>query len=275
MPPVAPTTFAPTAPVVAGAGSVDRKTRLKFLLRRLVGEVYAGKRMKMRHLTRIVRALPRPAAPRVLEVGCEDGTFSEWLSRLFPHAVIDAIDVDAEQVAANQRWAAAAGLAERIRFAHLDVLDFARESAYDLATAFDVLGYIPDDRAAVRRMAASLRPGGHLVIHQPNTTYVKLDGSAEYVPPERAGLITHGHVRHGYSPAELAALLAGDPRLEVVSVRSLHGRLTDLAYRIYLRLERPAPLRLLSLPLVDLLCEIDRRVPQRHGNTVCAVARRR
>ena len=264
----------PAGAVQSGHGALLRKTRLKFLIRRWVGELYAGKRMKMRHLTRLVRSLPLPSPPRLLEVGCEDGTFCDWLTRLWPQARVEGLDRNASQIAACARWAKDSGRAANLRFVHGDVLEFDAREIYDLVICFDVLGYISDDRAAVRNMSNALKPGGWLVIHQPNTTYQRFDGTLHHVSPEHAHLITEGHVRHGYSRGELAALLASAPDVKVEGIISLHGRLTDLAYQIYRWLEHPAPLRLLALPFIDLLCEFDRHFPNRHGNTLCAIARK-
>jgi trans-aconitate methyltransferase len=250
------------------------KTRRKFLVRRWVGELYAGKRMKMRHLTRLVRNLPLPRTPRLLEVGCEDGTFCDWLSRLWPDATVDGLDRDASQIEACATWARDTGRTATFRFSHGDILNLDALECYDLIICLDVLGYIQDDQTAIHRMTSALKPGGWLVIHQPNTTYQRFDGTMHYVAPEQACHITNGHVRHGYTPAELIGLLSRATALRIHQVLPLHGRLTDLAYQIYLTLEHPAPLRLLALPFIDLLCEFDRRLPAAHGNTLCAICRK-
>jgi 2-polyprenyl-3-methyl-5-hydroxy-6-metoxy-1,4-benzoquinol methylase len=267
-------TAIPGSAAEARAHAALRKTRLKFFLRRWIGEIYVGKRMKMRHLTRLVRKLPLPRAPRLLEVGCEDGTFCDWLTRLWPNATVEGLDRNASQIQACSRWAHGAGRSATLRFRHGDILELDAPECYDLIICFDVLGYIPDDRGALRRIANALKPDGWLVVHQPNTTYQRLDGSFHHVSPEQAHLITDGHVRHGYRPDELRELLLHTPGLNVHAITPLHGRLTDLAYAIYVLLEHPAPLRVLALPFIDLLCEFDRRLPQKHGNTVCAIARK-
>src|SRR3954468_12657984 len=100
-----------------------RNTRLKFLVRRWIGELYVGKRMKMRHLTRLVRNLPLPREPRLLEVGCEDGTFCDWLTRLWPTATVEGLDRNAVQIQACACWAQNTGRSTTLRFRQGDVLD--------------------------------------------------------------------------------------------------------------------------------------------------------
>jgi cyclopropane fatty-acyl-phospholipid synthase-like methyltransferase len=254
------------------------RIRLKFLLRRIFGEPYVGKRMKMRQLDRLLADLPLPPNPRLLEVGSGDGVFCHWLLRTWPDATVCGIDQRAEESDACREWAAHAGLSPQLSFRQWDVLDLAEPETFDLILCLDVLEYVRDDHRAVRNMAAALKRGGWFVVHGPNVTYERFDGSRETVTPDRAHLIDPRHVRHGYSPAGLRSVLES-AGLEVKELRTLHGRLTDLAFKVYHALEEPSALRLLSLPVVDVLSWIDRRVierfdPGRHGNTVFAMARR-
>jgi SAM-dependent methyltransferase len=259
----------------ADAAALARKIRLKFLLRRLVGELYVGKRMKMRYLRRALPALlALPQNARILEVGSEDGAFTDFLARLFPRATVHGMELRPDWAAGCAAWAAAAR--RPIRFFQGDVLSLAATPQYDAIFCLDVLGYIPDDRRAVANMARALAPGGALVVHQPHPTYTTFNGTQHHVAPEDAGKITGGHVRHGYTVDELAALAASAGLVPQAIVR-LHGRYSDLAHRLHRRLERPAPLRLLAAPLVDILWALDARashagVPD--GNTVLAVLRK-
>ncbi len=256
------------------ATRLARKTAMKFAIRRVVGELYVGKRLKMRSLSTLLRELPLPPSPRVLEVGCEDGVFSEWFSRKIKGATVVGLEIDVDQSAACRAWAQRSGRGDRLMFRQGDVLDLADREAYDVVFCLDVLGYIRDDKAAIARMAAALKRGGWLVVHQPNTTYQRFDRTLHYVSPEEAGKITAGHLRHGYAPDELAALIRTDPTLWIDRLLLWNGRASDIAHRVYTALERPAFLRPLSLPLVDALSILDRRRPPAHGNTVCVVARR-
>jgi len=261
----------PSAPSHLDAALL-RKTRLKFFLRRFIGEPYVGKRLKMRRLPSLLRRIPLPQPSRILEVGCEDGYFTEWLSRRYSQAAIEGLDIDAQQAAACEHWARRAARTS-LHFRAGDILALDAHDIYDLILCLDVLGYIRDDRAALFRMAQALKPSGHLLIHQPNVRYQSFGGRISYISPQQASQITAGHVRHGYDPQEFAELMhsAG---LQLIHLQTQQGRLSDLAHRIYNALEDPSFLRLFSIPFTDLLSFFDRHVPTRHGNTVFAIARR-
>jgi len=120
-------------------------------------------------------------------------------------------------------------------------------------------------------MAGALRPGGMLVLHQPNTTYRCFDGTRHFVPPEKAGQITPGNLRHGYTPEEMTNLVTS-AGLRIVSQQALHGRFSDLAHQVYRMLEHPGFLRLASVPFTDVLWYLDWKFPPTHGNTVLCFA---
>src|SRR3989442_421898 len=124
-----------------------RKTRVKFFLRRLIGNPYVGKRLKMRYLQRLLRRIALPPQSRILEVGCEDGYSTEFLSRRYPDARVEGLDLDADQAAACELWARQSARST-LSFRADDVLTLNAPGAYDLILCLDVLGYIHDDRAA-------------------------------------------------------------------------------------------------------------------------------
>lgn len=250
----------------------DRKISRKFALRRTFGELYVGKRMKMHALRRVLPTLAPPPGGRVLEVGSEDGCFTEWLDRCWPQATLEGLEMDPAHARATARWAVENGRAPKLTFRHGDLLTLGGSDTYDLIFCLDVLGYIRDDEAAIRRLAGALKPGGRLVVHQPNIRYREFSGRTHYVTPEEAGKITEGHVRHGYGPEDLSRLLESAGGLRVERLETWHGPFSDLAHRVYRFLERPAFLRLAALPLIDLLWLIDHWLPRKHGNTVFAVA---
>jgi 2-polyprenyl-3-methyl-5-hydroxy-6-metoxy-1,4-benzoquinol methylase len=86
------------APSLIPDAALLRKTRLKFMVRRIIGEPYVGKRLKMHHLPSLLRRLTLPKQSAILEVGCEDGYFTEWLSRRYPSATVEGLDIGARAI---------------------------------------------------------------------------------------------------------------------------------------------------------------------------------
>src|SRR5947209_17807771 len=91
--------------MTAANNALVRKTALKFRIRRWIGEPYVGKRMKMRHLGRLLRGVSLPPEARILEVGSGDGVFCDWLARRFRGARVEGLEIDGEDVAACEVWA--------------------------------------------------------------------------------------------------------------------------------------------------------------------------
>ena len=66
--------------------------------------------------------------------------------------------------------------------------------------------------------------------------------------------------------------LLTDAGFRVLDVQTWVGRWGTLAHSVYSRLEHPAPLRALSLPVTDACSWLDARRPDMEGNTVFAHA---
>ena len=104
------------------------------------------------------RALP-PAGARILEIGCGTG---HNLAMLGGFGSVDALELD------EQARAVAEGrLGREVMSSPLPDLTGVPERHYDLIGAFDVIEHIDDDEAALRSIAARLKPGGKLVITVP------------------------------------------------------------------------------------------------------------
>jgi SAM-dependent methyltransferase len=149
----------------------------------------------------IHRITPDKPMKDILEVG---GGQSGLTALLFPQAQVTNLDLNPEyaQAPCNQQ--------KRVRFVCGDAtaLPFASES-FDAVTMFDLLEHVPDDKKAVSEALRVLRPGGFLLISTPNENwrfpYYKF--MKPICPSEAEVMGEWGHVRRGYTLAELKALI--------------------------------------------------------------------
>lgn len=243
------------------------KVATKFLVRRIVGEPYVGKRMKFHYLSELLQEL-NLKVNAALEVGCSDGLFTHLLRRKFPSASITGVDIDEENIAELKAFFHDDA---KIHFVCNDIVQTSESNKYDLIFALDVLEHIVEDDVAITKMYDALRPGGTLIVHVPNKSYQTIDGKIHDVADEDAWKINPGHVRQGYSPAALADKLqkAG---FTVNRCFTSQGWWADVAHRSYQKFEKPAFLRLGSIPITDVCSFLDRKLPRSFGNTVFAVA---
>jgi SAM-dependent methyltransferase len=102
---------------------------------------------------------------RVIEVGCGVGNFTR---HLLDRELVMALDVEAECVA---QLVSNLGQPANVVARVLDVVDPAfvqfRELAIDSVVCLNVLEHVSDDLAALKNMAAVLRPGGRAVLIVP------------------------------------------------------------------------------------------------------------
>ena len=136
----------------------------------------------------------------ILEVGAGHGTLTQ---RLAAHGKVTATDLSPRCVAAlRERY----GGWDAIEVVHGDVDALAGTRMFDAAVLVNVLEHIPDDRAALRSLWDTLRPGGTVVLFVP--AFEALYGEFDRMV---------GHYRR-YRRSELADLLA-DTGFDVVEAR--------------------------------------------------------
>jgi SAM-dependent methyltransferase len=155
-----------------------------------------------------VAARARPG-DRIVDFGAGIGTFARELARTGHEVVCLEPDAAPAQRLAEQGLRVVGGL---------DELD---DASVDYIYTLNVLEHIDDDAAAMRGLAAKLRPGGRLLVYVPafQVLYSSMDRKV-------------GHVRR-YRREGLSALVAGAGLGHVVAryVDSL-GFLAALAFRV-------------------------------------------
>jgi SAM-dependent methyltransferase len=115
------------------------------------------------------RAGLRPGM-RVLDVGCGPGDVSMIAARLVgPHGVVLGVDAAAEVIELARARAAAEGL-KTVRFAASAIADIRLDAPVDAVIGRLILVHLPDPVAALRRLAALVRPGGLVVFCETDLT---------------------------------------------------------------------------------------------------------
>ena len=104
--------------------------------------------------------IARPGA-RTLEVGCGNGSISAWLAeRVTPGGKAVAVDLDLSLVEVRE---------PNLELRQSDIVAGPEElGTFDLVTARAVLHHVQNADAAMANMVASLRPGGALLLIEPD-----------------------------------------------------------------------------------------------------------
>ena len=110
---------------------------------------------------RQLEALGMGQGQRALEVGCGNGSISAWLAgRLGTSGQVVAVDLDLSLIEV-----AAPNLEPRQADICAGPID---PGTFDLVTARAVLHHVADADAAIRNLAASLAPGGRILLIEPD-----------------------------------------------------------------------------------------------------------
>lgn len=234
---------------------------------RLLGIPIVGLRIRLRRL----RALLPLEASKILDAGCGRGVISRELSRIYPHAGIDAVDGDEAMQARNKRLALALGQT-RIDYICADLIRFRNPEKYDLIVSIDNLEHIRDDELVLGNLHGSLREGGRLLVHVP--CYYRRWPIFRW----RVNFNVPGHVRPGYHQPELVERLQ---RADFVIEKSgfTYGWLENLANNISFRITRAEERNKLAyaimFPALNMLAWLGSRSSPRFGAGVWALAVRR
>lgn len=111
---------------------------------------------------RYIESLDIPPGAQTLEVGCGNGSISAWLAQRVAPGGGRAVAFDLDLSLVNVR---APGLELRQGDITVGPVD---PSAFDLVTARAMLHHVADAEAAIVNLVASLRPGGALLLIEPD-----------------------------------------------------------------------------------------------------------
>jgi 2-polyprenyl-3-methyl-5-hydroxy-6-metoxy-1,4-benzoquinol methylase len=106
----------------------------------------------------------------VADVGCGWGAAAVLLAQAFPRSRFHGYDLHAPSIDRARAEAAAAGVADRVRFDVAGATDFPAAPdgrGYDVVAFFDCFHDLPDPAAAARRVRESLAPDGTVMLVEP------------------------------------------------------------------------------------------------------------
>lgn len=132
---------------------------------------------------------------KVLDLGCGDGTTAIPAAKL--GAKVTGVDIAANLVAAGNRRAAQAGLAQSCHFLEGDACDLGsiENKSFDLVISMFGAMFAPRPFDVAREMVRVTKPGGRVIMgnwipNEPTLVAQVLKASAEYLPPPPEGYVS-------------------------------------------------------------------------------------
>lgn len=104
------------------------------------------------------------AGARVADVGCGTGWSSINLATAFPAAHVDGIDLDDASIADARKYAADAGVGDRVTFEVRDAADPRLAGKYDLVTVFEAMHDMPRPVEVLQAIKGMLAEGGAVLV---------------------------------------------------------------------------------------------------------------
>jgi SAM-dependent methyltransferase len=164
------------------------------------------------HIKRELRRFHRqnPDKTEILDAGSGFGQYTHFMSRLFRDSTIKGVDVKEEQIEDCNRFFKEIGKDNQVRFEIADLTKFTEEKAYHLVVCVDVMEHIEEDVQVFKNYAASMKPGGMLLVSTPS------DQGGSDVHDHGDESFIEEHVRDGYNISEIEEKLvsAGFSRIE-------------------------------------------------------------
>lgn len=97
---------------------------------------------------------------RVADVACGTGWAAIAIALGYPHARVDGLDLDEHSIELARKYAADAGVSDRVSFGVRDASDPMNAGEYDLAVIIESVHDLSDPVGVLRAMRTMLKPGG-------------------------------------------------------------------------------------------------------------------
>ena len=204
------------------------------------------------HIRRELKKLKREGFKpgQVADAGSGFGQYVYYLSKLYPDASIEGLDIKQEQVDDCNQFFSAIGLDKKVVFKYADLTCLEDREAWDLVLSVDVMEHIEDDRSVFKNIYKGLRPGGLLLISTPS------DQGGSDVHHKHDESFIDEHVRDGYGVEEIDEKLreAGFSDIHISYSYGAPGKISwKLSMKYPILLANVSKLFLLLLPFYYLL----------------------
>jgi 2-polyprenyl-3-methyl-5-hydroxy-6-metoxy-1,4-benzoquinol methylase len=158
----------------------------------------------------------RPAASRILEVGCGEGAVTQRLNAAYPNATITAIDITPK---VGRLFSEST---DRVRFVCCTVQEIAKvePAQFDLVVLSDVLHHVPRElrQGILDAIRTALAPGGTLVFKDWQRSFTPIHwlcyASDRWITGDRISYMTRTEMRDHLASSFGEAALVAEARVK-------------------------------------------------------------
>jgi SAM-dependent methyltransferase len=243
----------------------------------LLGEPHLPGWIRLQHVLRSVQSLPlNGSGIRLLDAGCSRGDLLTFLAERKPDWKFVGLELEGDRIQMAESIRRRANL-QNISYLRADICQLPFENEFDVAVCSDVMEHIADDRTAIANLTRALKRGGYLVITSPSVPQPKHLPTVKW-RERRIGFhpSEYGHVRDGYSIADLQALFKGNGT-EPIDIRYTFGRFGTMCFDLFFSIGDSKPnlfAYIMLFPLLKALAYLDLYGQPRQGAAVLGIARK-
>lgn len=245
----------------------DQFAHLKQIYIQLFGIPEIGFQIRSMYFQRMLSLVPKGFIRRALDAGSGIGSYTFFLARSIPHALITGGDIDKKKLAWCKQLKNEFGL-PNTTFTFFDVTKTTIKDKQDFIVSIDVLEHVPNYRSALRNFSHHLTHGGYLYIHVPQPKQTRIFASMRSW--EHAD-----HVREGISLVTLRKDLK-NVGLHVVSAKQTFGFWGKLAWELnHMTLSKHFIIAGLVFPFLYTIALLDLLPTNKHGLGVAVLAQKK
>jgi len=191
-------------PIGSYAAKLTRNP-VKRAFARIAGTLDLHSHFRLRPVLEQVGRLNAGRALRVLELGCGTGINLFELAERYPNLTGVGYDLNRDSITIASQTARRL-FPGRLTFATTDICKADIPGGFDLVLLADVLEHVPNPAEVMRKAAAAVREGGHVLVSVPTPLFPRVFGARFHEAV--------GHLVPGYDLEALRALAGQDLALE-------------------------------------------------------------
>ena len=242
------------------------------LISKTMGTLNVGQYARAEIFKNIIKELPLDNINTILDLGCGQGEYTMMLARAFADKQITALDIEENRISKIYKMSERNGLTNIIPYpGSLDSLQV--DEYYDFIYSIDVFEHIAPNQMPFKEVYKKLKSGGLFFVKMPNVTQSNVFPEALFNDHKK--WLEDEHIGQVYNLKDLESRLENEG-FQVIKSFYGDGIISRLAWEMWFFAKKIRPeFQLLITPLLKLLVNIDRLIPNKNsGNTIQVLAKK-
>jgi len=203
----------------------------------------------------------------IFDAGSGIGSYTFWLSKVFPNSEILGGEIDRKKIIASNRMKRQQK-ANNVSFKYIDITKKQKAKQFDFIVTIDVLEHIPDYEKVLNNFSHLLKSNGYLYIHVPQPNQKRIFSAFKKWHH-------HDHVREGISRKTLSQVLKAKG-FQIIIAKDTFGFFGKLAWEInHFMLSKSFFMTGITYPFLYVLTQLDTLQKNKQGLGIAVLAQKK